>query len=372
MSSGHIRKRGKRYTVVIELERDPVTGKRLQKSLGGYKTKKEAEKVLFEAISKINQNEFIFPEKTLVKDFLKLWLDTYAINLSPTTYNGYKMIINNHLIPAFGNKELQKLQPLHIQRYYNEKRKTLKGKTLLQHHRVLRKALNYAWKMQLISRNPADMVDAPKIQKYKATVLEPPQVKELLNAVEGTNFEIPVNLALSLGLRLGEVLGLRWSDVDFENGVVNIEQTLVRAGTKLIFKEPKTEESTRSISAPHELLKLLKQHKKNQLELKVRSYGEYKNKYTLVCTKCNGEPLNTSTFSHAFGTFIKKIDIPHIRFHDLRHTNATLMLLSGTAPKVASSRLGHSTIGITMDLYSHVLKDMNKDAADKLNEVIYK
>lgn len=372
MAGGHIRKRDKSYNVVVELERDPVTGKRKQKSIGSFKTKKEAEKALVETVSKINRNEFIMPKKTLTKDFLTLWLNTYAVNLSPTTYNGYRLIIENHLIPCLGSKELQKLQPLHIQKYYNEKRETLKGKTLLQHHRVLRKALDYAWKMQLISKNPADMVEAPRAQKYKAAVLEPKDVKKLLNAVHDTRFEVPTNLALALGLRLGEILGLRWSDVDFENGIINIEQNLVRAGTKLIFKEPKTEESKRSISAPYDLLKLLKEHKKKQIELKIRSGGEYNNKHNLVCTRDSGEPLNTSSFSHAFGDFIKRRDIPHVRFHDLRHTNATLMLLSGTAPKVASSRLGHSTISITMDLYSHVLKDMNKDAADKLNEVIYK
>jgi integrase len=108
------------------------------------------------------------------------------------------------------------------------------------------------------------------------------------------------------------------------------------------------------------------------MELQIRSGGEYKNEHNLVCTKDTGAPFNTSSFSHAFGDFIKKLDIPHVRFHDLRHTNATLMLLAGTPAKVASSRLGHSTINITMDLYSHVLKDMNKDAAEKLNEVIYK
>lgn len=372
MAAGHIRKREKRYTVVLELERDPITGKRKQKSMGGYKTKKEAESALIEIVSKINRNEFITPEKTLLKEYLELWLNTYAINLSPTTYNGYKLIIENHLIPYFKNIELQKLLPIHIQKYYNAKSKSLKGKTLLQHHRVFRKALNYAWKMQLISKNPADMVEVPKAQKYKATVLEPKQAKQLLNAVKNTKFEIPTHLALSLGLRLGEILGLRWSDIDFEDGVINIEQTLVRAGTELIFKEPKTEGSKRIITAPSELLKLLKDHKIKQMELQIRSGGEYKNEHNLVCTRDTGAPLNTSSFSHAFGDFIKKLEIPHIRFHDLRHTNATLMLLAGTPAKVASSRLGHSTINITMDLYSHVLKDMNVEAAEKLNEVIYK
>lgn len=369
---GHIVKRGISYSIVLDIGRDAKTGKRKQKWFSGYKTKKAAEKAMSERISEIENNNFIVPEKTKLKTFLQLWLDSHVINLSPTTYNGYKGIIELHLVPTLGEIELQKLQPLHIQKYYNEKSKALKAKTLLQHHRVLRKALDYAWKMQLISKNPADMVEAPRAQKYTSAVLEPKEVKQLLNAVHNTKFEVPVNLALALGLRLGEILGLRWSDIDFENGVINIEQAQVRAGTKLIFKDPKTEGSKRSISAPTNLLKLLKEHKKKQLELQIRSCGEYKNKHNLVCTRDTGASLNNSSFSHAFGDFIKKLDLPHIRFHDLRHTNATLMLLSGTAPKVASSRLGHSTISITMDLYSHVLKDMNRDAADKLDEVIYK
>ncbi|MEA4827195.1 MAG: site-specific integrase [Clostridium sp.] len=372
MANGYIRKRNKKYSPVIQLDRDPDTGKIKQKSLGSFKTKKEAEIVLNDALVKLNNNTFVIPEKLLLKDFLMTWLDTYAINLSPTTYVGYKQIICNHLIPELGNIELQKLHPIKIQQYYNSKSKNLKGKTLLQHHRVLRKALNYAWKMQLLSKNPADLVDAPKVKKFEATVLEPKDVKRLLNAVKNTRFEVPTNLALSLGLRLGEILGLRWSDVDFQNETITIEQTLVRAGTTLIFKDPKTEGSKRVISSPIELLNLLKDHKIKQMELQIRSGGEYINKHNLVCTKDNGDTLNTSSFSHAFGDFIKKLDIPHVRFHDLRHTNATLMLLSGTPAKVASSRLGHSTINITLDLYSHVLKDMNKDAAERLNEVIYK
>lgn len=373
MFVGHIRKRGKKYAAIVELERDSTTGKRKQSQIGLYKTKKEAEGALSKTITDLNCNDYISPEKSLLKDFLTMWVETYAINLSPTTYNGYKQIINNHIIPKLGNRELQKLQPLHIQKYYNELSKTLKGKTLLQHHRVLRKALDYAWKMQVISKNPADLLDSPKVKKYKATVLEVNDVKKLLNIIQNTQFEIPVNLAIGLGLRLGEILGLRWKDIDFDNGIIKVEQTLVRAGNELIFKEPKTEESSRSLSVPDTLLKLLKDHKRNQLEMKMRLGVEYDNKYNLVNTKYNGSIINTATFSHAFGDFIRKHkqDLPQIRFHDLRHTNATLMLLSGTPAKVASSRLGHSTINITMDLYSHVLKDMNIDAAKKLNSVIY-
>ena len=371
MASSYIRKRNKKYSAILEVGRDAVTGKKIQKSLGSFNTKKEADIVLTAAMAKVNSGDYILPQKMKVKDFLNTWLETYAKNLSPTTYNGYKIIVNNHLNPAFGELEIQKLQPIHFQQYYNTKSETLKGKTLIQHHRVFRKALDYAWKNQLITRNPADMVDAPKVKKYTSTVLTPSQAKQLLAAVKNTRFEAPVNLGLSLGLRRGEILGLRWSDIDFINKTINIEQTLVLVATELIFKEPKTEGSKRSISAPLELLKILSNHKKLQNELCLRSGGAFNNKRDIVCTRDNGDPINPSTFSRAFGDFIKKYDLPYFRLHDLRHTNATFMLLSGTSAKVASNRLGHSTINITMDLYSHVLKDMNEDAADRLNDVIY-
>lgn len=193
MANGYIRKRNKKYSAILELGRDPVTGKNKQKSLGSYKTKKEANSVLLDSLCKINNNVFITPKKTTLKEFLNIWLETYAINLSPTTYNGYKHIILNHIIPALGNIELQKLHPIKIQQYYNSKMKVLKGKTVLQHHRVFRKALDYAWKMQMITKNPADMVESPKAQKYNATVLEPKDVKKLLIASKNTMFEVPVN-----------------------------------------------------------------------------------------------------------------------------------------------------------------------------------
>jgi integrase len=276
------------------------------------------------------------------------------------------------VIPHLGNIELQKLNPLHIQQYYNFKSKTLCGKTLLQHHRVLRKALDYAYKMQMICRNPADLLDAPRAKKYKARALTVDEVKLLLQAIKNTKFEVPINLGIALGLRRGEILGLKWEDIDFENNIINIRNNLQLADKKLIFKDPKSEDGERSLVAPEDLMSLLKIHRKKQLEYQLHYGGSSFNKLNLVNVNSMGKPINPSSFSHAFGDFIRRRDLPLIRVHDLRHTNATLMLKTGTGAKVASSRLGHSTIDITLNLYSHVTQDLNTEAAVKLNDVIYR
>jgi integrase len=267
---------------------------------------------------------------------------------------------------------LQKLSPLHIQKYYNLKSKDLSGKTLLQHHRIMRKAFDQAYKMQIVSKNVFDLVQAPKAKKFKASVLSIEQGKQLINAAKNTKLEIPINLAIALGLRRGEVLGLRWSDIDFDNNLIYITNTLTIAGSEKVFKDPKNEDSDRVIPAPEELIRLLRIHKKKQLELQVRCGGEYKNINNLVNTNQEGNEVNPASFSSAFGEFIRKNDLPKVRFHDLRHTNATIMLTNGTQAKVASERLGHSTIKTTMDLYSHVLKDVNMEAAEKINSALYK
>jgi integrase len=250
--------------------------------------------------------------------------------------------------------------------------KNLSGKTLLQHHRVFRKALDYAYKMQLIGKNPADLLEAPRAKKYKAAALDAKQAKTLLNVIQNTRLEVPIHIAIACGLRRGEILGLRWNDIDFNNGTITINQNLVRAGLELVFKEPKTEKSKRTIPAPTQLMLLLREHKKKQIELQLRSYGEWNNERNLVCINSNGEPINPATFSHAFGDFLKRNNLPSIRLHDLRHTYATLMLLAKTETKIVSELLGHSTIGITADLYTHVLKDMKQEAAEKLSNELYK
>lgn len=268
---------------------------------------------------------------------------------------------------------MQKLSPLHIENFYNIMLKDIKlsPKTILQYHRILHKALDKAYKMQLIVKNPADLVELPKIKKYTAHVLNVKESKQLLEACKNTRLEVPINLALILGLRAGEILGLSWDNINFENNTIDIVQNLVKnsATKSYSLQQPKSESSIRTLTAPTELMSLLKDAQIKQQKFK--NNDKYNNKYKLVFTKIDGDPMTSDSFSRMFRDFLKRHDLPLIRFHDLRHTNATIMLVSGTSMKVASSRLGHSSISITADLYTHVLQSLETDASNKIANVIY-
>lgn len=368
---GHIAKKGKKYYIVVDLGRNE-NGKRKQKWLSGFDTKKEAEKALAETITKIENNDFILPKRITFKEFANFWMENHVKpDLSPTTAYGYKQILDLHIIPFIGNIELQKLRPVDIQQYYNIKREQLSGKTLLQHHRILHKMLGYAMTLQLIPSNPADKVEAPKAKKYKSRVLTLDEIKQMQEALKGTELEAPINLTLDLGLRRGELLALKWDDIDLDQGIIEIKNNLVRAGKELIFKEPKSETSLRRLKLSPTVVSMLRTHKKRQAELKLMLGSEYHDNGLVFCEP-NGDIMNPTKLSRKFSEFLKRNNLPHIRFHDLRHTNATLMLKAKIAPKVASARLGHSTITITMDLYSHMLTDMDEEVANTLEDVLYR
>lgn len=370
---GHIRKRGSKWSIVVDIGKDPKTGKRKQKWFSGYKTKKEAQADLARIINEIEQNTFIIPANTTLKDYLEYWIKQRKPNLSPTTIYGYKTIINKHIVPELGNVQLKDLNPLMITEYYNNKLETLSGRTVLHHHRLLRKALQDAKGWQLIKLNPADHVETPKAKKYKANVLNLDEIKELLKALEGHWLEVPICLMLFLGLRRGELLALKWSDVDYDNKTISITRNLVRAGdsgNELILKDPKTEESIRTIPISDNILNLLKKQNLRQKENKLKLGAYYKDSDFIFTTE-NGELINPASFSARFAEFIKDNNLKNIRVHDLRHTNATLMLKSKIPAKIASQRLGHSNTSTTLDLYSHVLKDMEKETSDKIDNMIF-
>jgi integrase len=268
---------------------------------------------------------------------------------------------------------------MHIQGFYKEKIENgrldgkggLSAKTVMYIHRVLREALSHAVKQQIIPRNVADFVEVPKLKKYRATVLNEDGVQLLLEAFKDTNYYIAVLLGVGVGLRRGEALGLQWKDIDFENKTIQINRSLLPTENGLIFHDPKTEGSNRIIVVSNTIINMLLVAKEQQEKSK-KLLGEAYNDIDLVTCWDDGSPINPTTFSQSFGRTLKRNKLPHIRFHDLRHTNATMMLKQKVSAKVASERLGHSTIGITLDLYSHVLKEMQEEAAEKLESVIFK
>lgn len=376
---GSIVKRGKKYSIVIYLGTDEK-GKKKQKWISGFNTKKEAERELNKVLVQVESNDYINVEKMKVRDYFNHWLDTYVdINLEKTTADGYRICIEKRINKRLGDIQLQKLKPFHIQSFYDflikEGRIDGKGglspKSVIQTHRILRKALSQAVKLQLINKNPADYVEVPKKKTFHAKVLNESDIPKFLNIFKSTDIYIAIVLAIGVGLRRGEVLGIRWNDIDFKNKTISINQTLLHGNKGYIFSTPKSEKSRRTIVISDSILYILNEVREKQCDDK-RKLGKSYNDSGLIICKNDGSPINPSTFSHVFSKVLKDNYFSHIRFHDLRHTNATLMLKNNIPAKIASERLGHSSIGITLDLYSHVLNEMQEEAAEKLENAVFK
>jgi len=280
-------------------------------------------------------------------------------------------------VPALGKHLLHKLKPLPIQSYYAEALRTgrrdggggLKAQTVLHHHRVLRQALGQAVKWQLVAFNPASATEPPRPDRREMKVLDENNVVQVLKLVRESSIHIEILLAVTTGMRRGEILALRWTDVDFKKATVAVQQSLeqTRAGG-LRFKRPKTERS-RVIVLPALVVESLKRHRAEQATRRLQLGPAYKDA-DLICCLVDGTPRSPAGLTRAFRDLLADKKLPRVRFHDLRHTHATLLLSQGTHPKVVSERLGHSTIGITLDTYSHVLPSMQEEAARRLNDAL--
>ncbi|MBS3969639.1 MAG: site-specific integrase [Clostridia bacterium] len=365
-----------RWQAIVDLPPDPKTGKRRRKWIYG-ETRPEVKRAANQLEERIASGNFAEPSNVTVKGYLTQWLEDYCAHLEATTVSGYKRYIEKHVVPFLGHVKLQKLKPIDIQKFYNDEIENgYKGTTVLQIHRILSKAFKDAYKNDLIERNPMEKVDPPKTDDdFKPTIYNDKQFNKLLDSIAGTSDEIPVLLAGLLGLRRGEVFGLRWADVDLRQGIISIRKSLVPVNGELEHKQPKTKKSIRDISIPQGLIPLLKKHRKASMQIlsqekTVQNKGWQANCF--VCCNKDGERINPGSYSRHFKELLKKYGLPHIRFHDLRHFNATMMLKYGIDVKVAAERLGHSTPNITQITYQHVLKDIDVEAADKLNKLLHR
>jgi integrase len=356
------------YRIRYTLGRDPVSGKRRFGTATVRGTRKEAEQELVRLLRAVHTGEHVDPSRVTVGDWLGLWIASTRAEVSPKTHERYAEIVRCYLVPALGAIRLQRLTASDIQRGYNGFTRTPSPRTRRHIHRILKSALARAVEQQALPRNPAEALKRlPKVEAKPIAVLTVEQSTKLLQAIKHTTTYWPVLIALATGMRRGEILALRWKNVELEQGVVRVVGSLeqTRKGG-LRFKATKTEKA-RAVTLPRFAVEELRRWKREQAE-GLFAFGVRQKPDTLVCARQDGEPKQPGSLTHEFTYLVGRADIPRVRFHDLRHSHATQLLASGVHPKIVQERLGHSTITVTMDLYSHVSETMQSDAAAKLDQ----
>jgi integrase len=376
---GHIYQRSKgSWTLVFDLPVDPFNGKRRQKSQTVKGTKREAERLLREIQMTVDTGTYIKPNKMKLGDWLVQWLDGYvATNTTRRTCESYREAVIKHIIPVMGEILISELEPMHIQKYYSDKLREgridgkggLSAKSVHYQHKIISKSLSYAVKMGILVRNVASLVDPPRVPEMIMNTLSPDEVIKFLDAAKETPYYIFFSTLLFTGLRRGELLALRWRNLDLENACLYVTETayLLRNGDYEI-KEPKTPHSRRMVTLSPSLVELLKLHKADQELLRIQ-LGVKMSKDDFVFIGLDGSPLNPDTVTHAFGKVVKRAGLTGIRMHDLRHTHATLMLAAGIHPKIVSERLGHASVSTTLNIYSHVLPGLQEKAVEKFDRI---
>ena len=367
---GTIRQRSKgSWTIQVYAGRDPVTGKKLRIARTVKGTKKEAELALAKLIHSVETGVDFNASKMSFAEYSNRWLDSKRNKVRPKTIQRYSDLMRLHIVPVIGGIPLLKLKPLHLEKVYEEASgRGLSAQSVLHLHRVLFTALKQAVAWQLIPRNIAEAVTPPRPERREVEAMTPREVVRVLERVAGSDLEMPTILALGTGMRLGEVLGVRWSDINLEKKTARISQTVQETNKGLVFVPPKTHRSRRSVSLPIFVVHALRKHKKVQSERRL-SVGSAWHDFDLVIERGDGLPVRTSSLSGRFADCMKKTGIK-LTFHGLRHGHASLMLAAGVNLKVVSERLGHSTIGITADLYTHVADDVHEAAAASLDALL--
>ena len=377
---GHIIKRYKNsYTIVLNLGRDPSTGKPKQQWFSVKGTKKDAEKRLAELLHERDTGRCMKPGKTTLKEFLEQWLEDYVwSNLAPRTAEGYETIIRRHLIPQLGHITLTQLKPEHLQKYYADTlahgrcdgNGRLSPQTVRHHHMTLHCALENAVRWGLLSRNPADAVSPPRYQRTEFHTLNEGDIPVLLEAAKSTPYYAVFHLALYTGMRRSELLALRWCDVDLLLCQVSVSRTLHRLRDgRIIYGTPKTAKGRRLIALSPAAVLTLREHKVQQ-EANRALMGIPLNDDDLVFSNPSGEPLLPDTVTHAWVKLVRRTGLEGIRLHDARHSHASLLLKQSVHPKIVQERLGHASIQITLDTYSHVAPGLQEAAAARFDELV--
>lgn len=391
--AGSIEKRGKNSYRLTVSEGFDLNGNPMIHRKTVHGTKKDAEVELAKFVTEV-QNGLVVDGKSLrFSEFTEIWKRNYGSKeLAPTTYKRYCRMLETRLLPYFGHFYINKIRPTDIMKFYDllekdtqlvrksgnngaKTKKPLSGKTILEHHRLLRAMLHKAVYWQLIVANPAERVQAPKARKPKRRSYDDEQTKILLEnlellSIEDTKYKVAIILTIFTGVRLGELMGLEWQDVDFKNGIISINRSSQYLSDMGVFtKTPKTESSIREIAIPEFIISLLKEYKLWYEEQK-SIYGELWTNSDRLFVQADGKPMHPSSISKWFVRYVSTIGLPVINFHGLRHTNASLLVAQNVDIAVISARLGHAQISTTLDFYVHPLLSHNRKAGFALENLL--
>ncbi len=342
---------------------DEETGKIIRKTVYG-KLRQDVVKKLDEIKKDLNTVNRPASSDITVAEWLTTWHDGRKNNISQSTWDWYKNIIYTHINPMCGDIKLQKLSTREIQNLLTKKLETLSSSTVYRIYGTLNKGLNQAIKENIINYNPAQNVEKPKIKQKQQQTLTIEQVKIFINTARRRRYFIGFFLAITLGLRRGEVLGLKWADIDFDNKILTIKRQYTK---ECVFKEPKTQKSFGTIYLYDYVIETLLEHKEKQNKEKVDNPGYIDNDLVLA-TKA-GTPINPRNFDRGFHETLEEAKLDYIRVHDLRHTFATLALEKGVELKVIQAILRHSRMATTADIYSHVTDKLRIKTANELQEL---
>jgi integrase len=345
-----------------------IAGKRLTKYAA---TQRECREWLKETLTQVDDGLTMAGARVTLSTYFTRWLETASLSLRPNTAGQYAHITRKYILPTLGQIKLKDLRPDHIQQLHTDLLAAGTGvRTVQLVHAVLHRALGQALKLRLLQRNPTDAVDKPKAKHAEMKTLNLEQARTLLAAAQGERLEVLYYLAIHTGLRQGELLGLRWSDLDWQTGALQVQRQLQRvAGAGRSFVEPKTAAGRRQVILGPAAVAKVREHRKRQAEGRLFVGGRWQEQ-GLIFTTMIGTPLEPQALDRGFKKLLTKAGLPDMRFHDLRHTAATLMLQQGVHPKVVQERLGHSKISMTLDTYSHVLPGMQQDAAERLDAAL--
>jgi len=376
MASGSIQKKTTksgetRYQITIEEDRDPETGKRHRSYHTVKGSKKEAQSEMRRLISEVEHGKSLKQSSLTVREWIAQWMELYICPyIEETTKVGYQTKLRCYIHPMLGDIRIKSLRAQHVQAMVNSMlQKGLSPKNIRDTYNIVNASMKKAVVLKKILYNPCEGVELPKMKRYRANVYDTKTIHRILETAKGSDIYLAVVILVSVGLRRGELLALRWEHIDFDKQLIHIRENMVCGENGYVLKSPKTEAGIRDIHIGKDLIAILREAHK-EYKLAKLSYGPGFQDLGFVIRQEDGSPLHPDSMTRKWIRFIEANDLPRIRLHDLRHSNATALIRAGVNPKVVSERLGHADVSITLNTYTHVLPEMDAAAADKLDELL--